>query len=182
MPLIECTLIKGYSALSRRLVSERITDAACSAIGAGPDFVTVTIKEVDPDNYMCGRVNQPAAKALDQADDIVSAYLTSLGEGDLKTASRFLSNDFEMICPGSIKFKTLEEFIEWTQNLYSKILKTILSTNVSFCGLDSTVFCHGPLAGTWKNGDAFSDVRFIDRFDVSEGVINSHEIWNDLTL
>jgi hypothetical protein len=30
--------------LSRRLVSERITDATCSAIGAGPDFVTVTIK------------------------------------------------------------------------------------------------------------------------------------------
>ena len=105
-----------------------------------------------------------------------------MGEGDLKTASRFLSNDFEMICPGSIKFKTLEEFIEWTQNQYSKILKTILSTNVSFCGRDSTVFFHGPLAGTWKNGDAFSDVRFIDRFDVSEGVINSHEIWNDLTL
>jgi hypothetical protein len=44
------------------------------------------------------------------------------------------------------------------------------------------VFCHGTLAGTWKNGDAFSDVRFIDRFDVSEGVINSHEIWNDLKL
>ena len=65
MPLIECTLIKGYSALSRRLVSERITDATCSAIGAGPDFVTVTIKEVDPDNYIRGRVNKPATKAPD---------------------------------------------------------------------------------------------------------------------
>ena len=34
MPLIDCTLIKGYNAATRRLLSERLTDAACSAIGA----------------------------------------------------------------------------------------------------------------------------------------------------
>ena len=46
MPLIECTLIEGYNSDTRRLVSERITDAACSAIGASPEFVIVTVKEV----------------------------------------------------------------------------------------------------------------------------------------
>ncbi len=131
---------------------------------------------------MRSRVNKTPARAPDQAADIVSAYLTSTNEGDLKAASCFLGNNFEMTCPGNIKFKALAEFSEWTQNRYSKVLKNILSKNVSFRGLDSTVFFHGTLSGTWHNGYDFSDVRFIDRFDVSEGLINSQEIWNDLTL
>ena len=42
MPLIECLLIKGYDSDTRRIVSERLTDAACSAIGADPEFVHVS--------------------------------------------------------------------------------------------------------------------------------------------
>ena len=43
MPLIECTLIKGYDTKVRQRLAERVTDAACSTIGAAADFVTVTI-------------------------------------------------------------------------------------------------------------------------------------------
>jgi len=182
MPLIECTLVKDYPALSRQLVSERITDAACSAIGAHPDFVTETIKEVNPDNYMRGRIHRISAKAPDQPDDIVSAYLKAMNERDLKTARLFLSKNFEMVCPGKIKFKTLVEFFEYAQNQYSTITKTILSTNINFCGLDTIVFCHGSLSGTWQDGSEFSDVRFIDRFDVSEGLITLQEVWYDLAF
>ena len=182
MPLIECTLIKGYSALNRRLVSERITDAACSVIGAHPDLVTVTIKEVDPDNYMRGRLHKTPAKPPDQPDDIVSTYLRAMDDRDLKTAICFLSKNFEMVCPGNIKFKSLVEFVEWAQNRYRTITKTISSINVSFYGLDATVFCHGTLAGTWQDGSTFSDVRFIDRFELSGGLITLQEIWNDLVL
>ena len=32
MPLIECTLIKGYDAEVRKRLAERVTDAACSSI------------------------------------------------------------------------------------------------------------------------------------------------------
>ena len=63
MPLIECTLIEGYSSDTRRLVSERITDAACSAIGAPPEFVIVTVKEVAQENYMRGREQRIPAPA-----------------------------------------------------------------------------------------------------------------------
>ena len=50
MPIIECTLIKGYDNESRKLLSERITDVACATTGADPELVIVTIKEVDGDN------------------------------------------------------------------------------------------------------------------------------------
>ena len=77
MPLIECTLIEGYDAPTRRLVCERITDAACSAIGASPEFVIVTVKEVAPENYMCGRSPKKPAAAPRQPDQIVRAFLAA---------------------------------------------------------------------------------------------------------
>ena len=56
MPMIECTLIEGYAQATRKLLAERVTDAASSTIGAHPDQVIVTIKEVLATNYMRGRV------------------------------------------------------------------------------------------------------------------------------
>ena len=41
MPLIECTLIKGYDSEARQRLAERVTDAACSSIGAAADFCVV---------------------------------------------------------------------------------------------------------------------------------------------
>lgn len=67
MPLIECTLIEGYDAPTRRLVCERITDAACSAIGASPEFVIVTVKEVAPENYMRGRSQKKTRRRAETA-------------------------------------------------------------------------------------------------------------------
>ena len=94
MPLIECTLIEGYSALTRRLVSERLTDAACSAIGADANFVTVTIKEVAPENYMRGRIQRAPAEAPLQPDKIVHLYLQAMEARDLGAAVEFLGDTF----------------------------------------------------------------------------------------
>jgi phenylpyruvate tautomerase PptA (4-oxalocrotonate tautomerase family) len=46
--MIECTLIKGYAEKTRKLLAERVTDAASSTIGAHPDQVIVTIKKYLP--------------------------------------------------------------------------------------------------------------------------------------
>ena len=70
MPMIECTLIKGYDKDTRQLLAERFTDAAAATIGAHPDLVIVTIKEVDGENYMRGGstatppLHQPILKQL----------------------------------------------------------------------------------------------------------------------
>jgi len=42
------------------------------------------------------------------------------------------------------------------------------------------VFCSGTLNGVWLDGNAFGGVRFIDRFDVSQGLIRQQDVWNDL--
>ena len=78
MPMIECTLIKGYEEKTRKLLAERVTDAASSTIGAHPDQVIVTIKEVLAANYMRGRLNRKPAAATTEPEVIVREYLSAM--------------------------------------------------------------------------------------------------------
>ena len=75
MPIIDCKLTAGYDETTRKLLAERITDAACSSTGAAPEFVTITITEISPNNYMRGRTQKKPAKAPLQSNDIIQNYL-----------------------------------------------------------------------------------------------------------
>ena len=180
MPLIDCTLIKGYASSTRQILAERITDAACSSIGADPDFVIVTINEVDSDNYMRGRIQRNPAPAPKQADDIVKAFLGAMESRDLSLAQTFLAPEFEMTFPGGVQFKALEELVAWAKNRYQHISKTFDAFDVSHHGRDAVVTCHGVLEGIWPDGSGFSNIRFMDRFTLTKGLITSQQVWNDL--
>ncbi len=180
MPLIDCTLIRGYEASTRQLLAERITDAACSTIGAAPDFVIVTINEVDGDNYMRGRVHRNPAPAPAQAEDVIKAFLGAMEARDLDLAQTFLAPTFTMTFPGGVKFSALEELVSWSKDRYQRVTKTFDGFDTSHHGLDAVVTCHGTLNGIWPNGDSFSGIRFMDRFTLSQGKIASQQVWNDL--
>ena len=180
MPLIECTLIKGYDEDTRRVLAERVTDAACSTIGAASDFVTVTINEVESANYMRGRTRRTPASAPQQPDAIIKAFLAAMEQRDLATAQSFLADGFTMVFPGNARFTTLEELIAWARERYQSVSKTFEAFDVSYQGLDAVVHCHGTLAGLWLDGSPFSGIRFIDRFTLSQGRITSQKVWNDL--
>ena len=180
MPLIECTLIKGYDSEVRQRLAERVTDAACASIGAAADFVTVTIKEVDPENYMRGRTRRVPAAAPRPAEDIVRDFLTKMEARDLDAARSHLSEDFSMTFPGPARFTELEELVAWAGQRYQSVSKTHDGFDTAFNGTRSTVFCYGTLSGTWLDGTAFSGVRFVDRFELERETITSQMVWNDL--
>ena len=180
MPLIECTLIKGYDSEVRKRLAERVTDAACSSIGAASEFVTVTIKEVAPDNYMRGRTKRVPASAPRPAEDIVRAFLASMEARDLDSARSYLSEGFTMTFPGAARFTALEELVTWARERYQSVSKSYDGFATAFHGTTSTVFCHGTLSGTWLDGTSFSGIRFIDRFELEGETITSQMVWNDL--
>ena len=180
MPLIECTLIKGYDGEVRQRLAERVTDAACSSIGAASDFVTVIIKEVEPENYMRGRTKRVPASAPRPAEDIVRDFLAKMEARDLGGAAVHLADDFTMTFPGNARFTELESLVVWARERYQSVTKSYEGFDTAYHGTTSTVFCYGTLSGTWLDGTSFSGIRFIDRFELEGETITAQMVWNDL--
>ena len=42
------------------------------------------------------------------------------------------------------------------------------------------VYILGTLYGRWTDGSTFAGIRFVDRFEIREGLIVLQEVWNDI--
>jgi ketosteroid isomerase-like protein len=119
--------------------------------------------------------------------DQVRRYLAAMERRDVVSAQGMLAPDFCMWFPGSVVFHTLEELIAWGQSRYQSIGKRyehfdavpVDSQNVSG-DTEQVVYCFGTLHGEWLDGEAFDDIRFIDRFTIRDGLFVEQRVWNDL--
>ena len=180
MPMIECTLIKGYDKDTRQLLAERMTDAASATIGAHPDLVIVTVKEVDGENYMRGRINRNPAPAPTHPEEIVKRFLNAMEQRNLEEAKTYLGEGFEMVFPGGKKLNELDALVDWAKSRYQKIGKRFDGFDTALNGRDAVVTCFGTLHGIWPDGTSFEDIRFMDRFTISGEKITNQMVWNDL--
>ncbi len=180
MPVITCVLMEGYSDATKRRLEERLTDAAKHTTGAVWDAITVMINEVPSQNYMRGRVEKIPAKAPVPAAELVRQFLQAMQERDLEKASGFLADDFQMTFPGDARFTKLEELVTWSKDRYQSVEKTYENFDECFGSEGVTVYCSGTLSGKWLDGSAFSGIRFVDRFTVTDGKLTNQSVWNDM--
>ncbi|MEM9341818.1 MAG: nuclear transport factor 2 family protein [Pseudomonadota bacterium] len=119
-------------------------------------------------------VDEPDPKAL------VTGYLAAMEARDLATASSVLDDGFEMVFPGTGPMTSLTELVDWANGRYRFVRKTSHAAEV-LDGEDVTVvYVRGVLRGEWPDGHPFEGIRFIDRFEVSGGLITRQDVWNDL--
>ncbi len=180
MPVINVTLIEGYDIDARQRLSERLTDATRSVIKAPADVVTVVINEVQPANYMRGRLSRTPGPAMPDSTTIVKNYLAAMEARDLEQASSYLAPGFSMTFPGGATFTQPDQLLEWAKPRYQSISKTIEQFDECIGAEDTTVYCFGTLQGVWPNGSEFAGVRFVDRFRLADGLICEQMVWNDL--
>lgn len=180
MPVISVTLIDGYNDDVRRALAERLTDAAVAAIGAPLDGITVVINEVPAANYMRGRISRTPGTPPPSASQIVQDYLAAMERRDLAAASRYLADNFTMTFPGGILFTRLEKLVAWAKGRYRKAVKSYEAVDEVPAPAGAIVYCFGTLYGEWLDGTPFEGIRFIDRFTVSNGLIDDQRVWNDM--
>lgn len=180
MPVVQLTLIKGYSAEFRRRISEKITDLVVQLSGAVPEGTTVTIQELDQASYMRGREQKNPIPPAPPASQIVLDYLAAMEARDLDKAKSFLAEGFWMEFPGAVRMTSLEELIAWSKPRYQKVGKTYDGFAEAYGEGETVVTCHGMLHGVWPDGSPFSDIRFVDRFTLQGGLLTSQMVWNDL--
>jgi hypothetical protein len=65
---------------------------------------------------------------------------------------------------------------------YRNVAKTIERFDECWTGDGAVVTCSGTLHGEWLDGSHFEGVRFLDRFDIRDGLIQRQDVWNDLAL
>jgi phenylpyruvate tautomerase PptA (4-oxalocrotonate tautomerase family) len=179
MPVIQVTLLPGYSPSAEERIVQRLTDAVRSVIAAPASGTTVAIYHAS--TYMRdGRVFKAGGAELANGKVVVESFLDLMQRRDLVSAKQWLSDDFRMTFPGGVVMKKLEELLQWASSRYARVSKVYEQFDQCWRGDSEVVYCFGYLEGQWLDGSEIRNVRFIDRFEVANGKIYRQDVWNDL--
>lgn len=180
MPVINVSLIKGYELPVRQALGTALTSAVQQVIAAPPEAIVVCINELDTGNYYRAGVARQGGQAQSDPSQTVRAFLMAMQERELEKARSFLAPDFEMTFPGNVKLTKLEDLVTWAKGRYQFVKKDFESFDTSFKPDHAVVHCHGTLHGQWLDGSEFSGIRFIDRFEIKNGLLARQQVWNDM--
>jgi phenylpyruvate tautomerase PptA (4-oxalocrotonate tautomerase family) len=181
MPVISVTLLPGYSRQAEERLVGRVAVAARSVIAASSAGTTVFVQHAntyqrDGQVFSVGGAERPDASA------IVKDFLARMQARELDAAQAFLAPDFSMHFPGSGPMHRLEELLQWSRQRYRSVGKVFATFDEVWSGEGAVVYCTGTLYGVWLDGSAFDGVRFVDRFEIRDGLIQRQDVWNDLAL
>ena len=97
------------------------------------------------------------------------------------TARVFLGEGLAMTFPGTAPMHSLEELIAWSKPRYRSIARTFDGFDaMQGAGDAAIVYCRGTLSGEYHDGSTFEGIRFIDRFEITDGSITRQDVWNDM--
>jgi hypothetical protein len=113
-------------------------------------------------------------------ETVVRTFLSALEQRDTAAAGRFLATDAKIVFPGGVSRRSVDEIVAGSAAKYQKVGKTIERIDV-LPDEDGTsiAYCFGTLHGRWVDGTPFEGIRFIDRFEMRDGKIVRHDVWND---
>lgn len=112
---------------------------------------------------------------------VVRDYLAAMERRDLAAAKGMLAPGFAMTFPGGVRLETLEQLVEWARPRYRSARKIYDRFDVAPAQDGAAiVYCFGTLHGELLSGEAFSGIRFIDRFTVAGGRLLDQMVWNDM--
>jgi len=179
MPVVSITLLPGYSPQARERLVERTARTVRSVIAASDAGTTVFVNEAatyqrDGRRFTAGGPEVPEASAL------VRQFLERMQARDLEAARQLLAPGFVMTFPGAAPMRDFAELLDWAKGRYSRIGKKFERFDECWGQEATVVYCSGTLEGVWLDGTPFAGIRFIDRFEVTAGLIQRQDVWNDL--
>jgi ketosteroid isomerase-like protein len=117
---------------------------------------------------------------LPDPESVVRDFLAALAERDTARAGARLAPDAHIVFPGGAIRRSIDDIVAGSQRKYRQVAKAIERIDVLPTGDDAAiVYCYGTLYGAWADGQPFSGIRFIDRFELRAGLIVEQQVWND---
>ena len=112
--------------------------------------------------------------------DLIDHFLVHLGNRDLQAASAMLSSQFQLTVSGGHEFRKLEEFAAFSKGRNGPTVKH----RERYEGFESdgtaVVYSLGYMSGIWLDGTEFDRVRYVDRFELRNGLIQKMDVWSDM--
>lgn len=119
-------------------------------------------------------------QARDGAECVLS-FLTLMEARKLTEAKQLLADNVAIRFPASPRMSSVEELVSWAARRYQQVSKTIVGVDAMVLNSRSVVvYCRGSLRGQWLDGKIFGGIRFVDRFELIDGLIVEQSVWNDL--
>ncbi len=115
-----------------------------------------------------------------QAVDVVETFLRLVEDRRLDEAAPFLTPGAVITFPGGRQFSSLQEQVTSSSRRFRSVRKVFEKFDVFEDGPAMVIYVFGTLAGENLKGEVFSDVRFIDRFELRDGLIVDQKVWNVL--
>ncbi len=180
MPIVEAHLIEGYDDDAKRRLGAALTDAVRLVVPAPPEAVTVMIHEMKASEYYRGGQPRTPAPPAPDPSEIVRRFLSLMEARDLPAATAMLVEGFTMVFPGAPPMTRLQDLIDWAAPRYRFVTKTYEGFDAMQGMEGAIVYARGTLSGEWPDGAAFAGIRFIDRFEITDGLITRQDVWNDI--
>ncbi|MEW6671857.1 MAG: nuclear transport factor 2 family protein [Thermodesulfobacteriota bacterium] len=114
-----------------------------------------------------------------KAIDFIKNFLNSSMSAK-KQAQSFVSKNFMLTFTGGRRFERAGQIGEFNALRYKNVKKDIKDWD--FCEYPDgrvVIYCLGTLYGEWRDGKPFEGNRFIDRFEIRNGLIEKIDVWND---
>ena len=181
MPVISITMLPGYSKEAEAKLVGRVAMAARSVVASPAAGTTVFVNHAQTYQRNGAVLSTGAMECVDAAK-LVRRFLDHMQERNLTAAAALLAPGFTMRFPGSPVMRRLEELVAFSRGRYRNTAKSYERFDESWTDDGAIVYCFGTLYGHWLDGSAFEGIRFIDRFEVNEGLISRQDVWNDLAL
>ncbi|MGY6634890.1 MAG: nuclear transport factor 2 family protein [Alkalilacustris sp.] len=167
-PTVTLDLPEGQSPAG---MEAAVADALRAILGGMPPRVVVRTHgaaapapEADP------------VQGSDPAQTLVRTYLAAMEARDLAAARACLATGFSMTFPGGVVLRSPEELVAWSRPRYRFVAKT----HEQFDTLGDVVWCFGRLHGEWPDGTPFDGIRYVDRFELRDGLLHRQDVWNDM--
>lgn len=118
--------------------------------------------------------------AESDAVDTVTSFLRLVEARRLDEAAHHLAPGARITFPGGRQFRSLEEQVASGAGRFRSVRKAIDTIDAMLADSAVVVYVSGTLDGEDVAGQAFSGVRFVDRFELRGGQIVDHRVWNDM--